>query len=129
MRGGVRGLAWAGLVLALGAGTARPGDAPTPPEPPCQRDYHLGVSVLARPSRTPEYVGYYVGGGCGKGGDPRLPTEGTWGWDYQGRCFARRVWLNWCHGRRYQGGAGSYQTDGPELKALLPCGRQECGER
>ena len=27
----------------------------------------------------------------------------------------RRVWLDWTHGRRYQGGSGSYRTDGPAL--------------
>jgi hypothetical protein len=27
----------------------------------------------------------------------------------------RRVTLEWWHGRRYQGGTGAYQSDGPKL--------------
>jgi len=60
-------------------------------------------------------MGYYVGGGLACRGEPRHPTEGTWGWDYEGRFFCRRIWLGWGHGRRYQGGTGAYKIDGPKL--------------
>jgi hypothetical protein len=76
--------------------------------------YPSRVSCLARPSDTGAYDGYYVGGGspcrgCGPGAD-----EGTWGWDYLGRCWKSKVALLWSHGR-CQGGTGAYQTDGPQL--------------
>jgi hypothetical protein len=75
------------------------------------------VSCLAQPSNTPANVGYYVGGGCpcGRLGEPRYPLEGTWGWDWSGWCCRRKVDLLWWHGRRYQGGTGAYNTDGPKL--------------
>src|SRR6266481_859386 len=63
----------------------------------------------ARPSNTPAYTGYYVGGGCLRSGEPRNLNEGTWGWDYEGGWLQHFVWLNWCHGRRCQGGTGSYR--------------------
>ena len=74
----------------------------------------------AIPSNTRHYGGYYVGGGVpihGEGpyyGDGT--DEGTFGWDYFGIAFPKRVVLNWTHGRRYQGGGGVYKTDGPKLK-------------
>jgi len=75
------------------------------------------ISKCARPSVTPAYVGYYVGGGAvGPKAEPPLASDGTWGWDYQGGWFRRRVILNWWHGRRYQGGIGAYKTDGPHLQ-------------
>jgi len=62
------------------------------------------------------YIGYPVGGGAPfHKGDYPCPTDGTWGWDYQGHCFARHEFLYWWHGRRYQGGTGSYTIDGPEV--------------
>src|SRR5215471_9396701 len=65
----------------------------------------LNVAWYARPSDTGAYIGYDVGGGgCGWKGQCRLLWEGTWGWDYSGRCFRRWVVLGWCHGRRYQEG-------------------------
>jgi hypothetical protein len=70
----------------------------------------LNVAWYARPSDTAAYVGYYVGGGCAWRGQPRTPAEGTWGWDYRGLFFLRRVGLNWCHCGRYQGGIGHYRT-------------------
>jgi hypothetical protein len=75
------------------------------------------TSRRARPSDTGRYTGYTVGGGSVRlrKGDPPLPHEGTWGWDYVGGVFKRRVILNWWHGRRYQGGPGAYQTDGPKI--------------
>jgi hypothetical protein len=61
-------------------------------------------------SDTGSYIGYYVGGGAACPGEPRFVNEGTWGWDYQGWLFPRRVMLDWWHGRRYQGGSGHYRT-------------------
>lgn len=74
------------------------------------------VSRFARPSDTGRYVGYTVGGGAGgrKGNQP-FAHEGTWGWDYTGGLFQRRVILGWWHGRRYQGGSGAYGTEGPKV--------------
>ncbi len=69
------------------------------------------ISTHAAPSRTPAYTGYYVGGGSAYGGDARRREEGTWGWDYAGIHLPRNVALGWNHGRRYQGGTGSYTTD------------------
>jgi hypothetical protein len=65
-------------------------------------------------------VGYYVGGGCAWRGEPRYPDEGTYGWDYEGCYFARRVWLLWSHGRRYQGGTGAYASDGVQSPLSVP---------
>jgi hypothetical protein len=56
-----------------------------------------------------------VGGGAPTLGSSPYLDEGTFGWDYFGITFRKRVALNWTHGR-HQGGAGAYQTDGPRLK-------------
>lgn len=63
---------------------------------------------------SPHFWGYWVGGGTAIGGGPPCADEGTWGWDFEGYP-SRRIWLNWSHGRRYQGGTGAYKTDGPKL--------------
>jgi hypothetical protein len=73
------------------------------------------VAPYAKPSVTPAYVGYYVGGGSVCDGDPRYRWEGTWGWDYCGWHLHSVVALGWWHGRRYQGGTGAYQPNGPKL--------------
>ncbi len=74
------------------------------------------TSRFAQPSDTGRYTGYTVGGGARlHKGEPPLPHEGTWGWDYTGGLFQRRVILGWWHGRRYQGGSGAYGTDGPKV--------------
>jgi hypothetical protein len=74
------------------------------------------VSRWAKPSDTGRYTGYQVGGGARlRRGEPPLAHEGTWGWDYTGGLFQRRVIHNWWHGRRYQGGPGAYRTDGPKV--------------
>jgi hypothetical protein len=79
-----------------------------------------GCSMLIRsraiPSNTPHYGGYWVGGGSPLFGDGPAFSEGTFGWDYFGILFTKRVALNWSHGRRYQGGTGAYKTDGPRLQ-------------
>jgi len=83
-------------------------------EVPCEGHVRAGcpqiVSPHARPSDTPSYWGYYVGGGAAVHGQPRCPEEGTWGWDYAG-LFPKRVALDWWHGAHAQGGGGSYATD------------------
>ncbi len=73
--------------------------------------------IACRPhaSDTSAYCGYTVGGGAAHHGEPRYLDEGTWGWDYTGWLFQRRVGLDWFHGARYQGGPGAYKTDGPRL--------------
>lgn len=79
---------------------------------PC-REHVPGIARYAKPSENPQYIGYYVGGGCHRcKGEYRGPDEGTWGWDYQGWC-PRAIVLKWCHCRRYQGGRGAYYPDGP----------------
>jgi hypothetical protein len=72
--------------------------------------YPLVVAWYARPSDTGRYIGYYVGGGCLCRGQHRCCDEGTWGWDYGGFVFPKRVILKWCHGCRYQAGIGYYRT-------------------
>jgi hypothetical protein len=78
--------------------------------------YTRRVSPLAIPSNTRHYGGGYVGGGATVLGQPRHVDEGTWGWDYEGVLFSKRIWLNWFHGRRDQGGGGSYKSEGPHVK-------------
>lgn len=78
------------------------------------------VACYAHPSETTAYVGYRVGGGSPCYGGHPSPAEGTWGWDYQGCLFPRRVFLCWWHGRCYQGGTGAYKTDGPKLHPRDP---------
>jgi hypothetical protein len=79
-----------------------------------------GCSMLLRPhaicSNPSRYGGYWVGGGKPCRGDSPFLDEGTFGWDYFGILFTKRVALNWSHGRQSQGGAGAYKTDGPKLK-------------
>jgi hypothetical protein len=115
----------AALWLGAVRGQAPPEGLPAPAgQPPAEGHPHGGpppVAWWAIPTRTPAYIGYYVGGGCAcaRRGEPRYPCEGTWGWDFTGRCFLRKVDLRWWHGRRYQGGVGAYEPEGPEpLKRL-----------
>ena len=65
---------------------------------------------------TRYYGGYWLGGGSPIRGDSPTAEEGTFGWDYFGMTFAKRIDLNWSHGRRYQGGMGAYKTDGPRIQ-------------
>lgn len=68
------------------------------------------------PTITPNYQGGYVGGGAAHGGHARRPSEGTWGYDYVGHPWIhRKVFLGWSHGRLYQGGGGTYATEGPKI--------------
>ena len=74
----------------------------------------------AKPQAACDYIGYYVGGGASRyGGRPRCPAEGTWGWDYFGRWYPRRVRLAWFCYPRSQGGEGQYQPDGPRVVEAL----------
>jgi hypothetical protein len=76
------------------------------------------VSPLAKPTESPHEIGYYVGGGAREKsprGEPRRPHEGVWGTDYSGLVIPKHVRLGWWHGQRYQGGTGSYPTDGPRV--------------
>src|SRR5204862_219598 len=59
------------------------------------------------------YRGDWVGGGLPVFGEGRTLEEGTFGWDYFGILFNKRVALNFSHGRLDQGGFGAYKTDGP----------------
>jgi hypothetical protein len=72
------------------------------------------IHSRAFPSDTGRYCGYYVGGGAAWHGEGRYEHEGTWGWDYHGFCFPKRVALGWWHGLP-QSRTGAYQTDGPKL--------------
>ncbi len=75
------------------------------------------VRRWAIPSDNYRYGGYYVGGGLPVRGEQRCVFhEGTWGWDYFGILFPKNISLNWGHGRRDQGGAGAYKTDGPKIR-------------
>lgn len=74
------------------------------------------VGRHARPTYGPDFGFGWVGGGAPSWrGEPRRTNEGVWGRDYQGVVYLRRVWPNWWHGQRQQGGPGSYRTDGPKL--------------
>ena len=76
------------------------------------------VSPLAKPGESPREFGYYVGGGArerSRRAECRHAHEGIWGTDYCGIIIPKHVDLGWWHGSRYQGGMGSYPTDGPRI--------------
>ncbi len=80
--------------------------------------YPQSIACWAVPSDTGAYCGYPVGGGCSCHHFGRLPNpqcDGTWGWDYCGRCFARKVFLLWWCNPHEQGGRGQYQPEGPNF--------------
>jgi hypothetical protein len=110
-------LSAASCVIGLFLAAVAHAQPPVGCDPQQRAGYPLVVSPWARPSDTGAYVGYLVGGGaarCHKA-EPAHPGDGTWGWDYAGRWLPRRVMLLWWHGRHYQGGIGSYRTDGPHV--------------
>lgn len=72
--------------------------------------YPKRVAWYAASSPNGKYQVGYVGGGTAFKGEPRYPSEGVWGMDYRGK-IPRKVFLRWSHGRRYQGGTGSYNPD------------------
>jgi hypothetical protein len=122
------------LVAALAAGAARAGDdaiplgSDAPDHTFARAGYPNTVSACAQPGRTPDYCGYYVGGGCVRHGGPPGPLEGVYGYDYCcGPCFCHHVILNFC--ARYQGGIGAYKTDGPHVPNVFALKLPEPGPR
>src|SRR5579862_6981752 len=117
------------LVVVIGVALADPPPPTSPPSPsapgpdaaaasatpaPVVMGHAPAVGRWSQPSDNGRYIGGYIGGGSPnfRRAEGRTPDEGTWGWDYH--CwFPRRTILGWWHGRRYQGGSGSYRTDGP----------------
>jgi hypothetical protein len=86
------------------------------PHPMSQAGYPQEVSPISMESYNQHYNGGFIGGGKGgHGGHEPCLNEGTWGWDYNlFRPMSSRIFLKWSHGRHYQGGTGSYATDGPK---------------
>lgn len=102
-----------GVCLLHPPGPPKPGTAwAARPRTACDAGYPFCLSKHAVPSDTGHYDGYRVGGGSAFHGDGPCVDEGTWGWDYTG--IGSIVRLGWSHGRRYQGGYGRYQTEGPK---------------
>jgi hypothetical protein len=129
-----RDLVLGGLTLVAWARVAGGGELlhehcdhgpPPPGRPRCIPHTHdragwpLNISAHAHPTRTPAYIGYYVGGGATHGGCDRRAEDGTWGRDYQGHWIPRHVWLGWYHGSRQQSGTGYYKTDGPFVPDVI----------
>jgi hypothetical protein len=77
--------------------------------------FPLEQSCLAKSTNPRAYTGYYVGGSQKSNCNCRCRNEGTWGWDYVGKCkwMTPLVRLNFAHPPRFQGGPGSYAPDGP----------------
>jgi hypothetical protein len=100
---------------------------PLPGNPRCllhtdeRAGYPRALSGHLEPSATPGGIGYYVGGGTPfSHGQARRCDEGTWGWDETGcHIFRCRNILGWSHVHRYQGGTGSYATDGPRIPDFI----------
>ncbi len=114
------GSASAGIFSHLHQGHAeKPHPTPDPGKPRhiCHTFERAGfpntMANHVQPSNAGDSYGYYVGGGGGHGSGPRCTNEGTYGWDYTGIHFPRKVILGWNHGRKAQGGTGAYKTDGP----------------
>ena len=103
------------LQFSAAAALARPDPGCCPEDPHQRAGNPQNVSWLAIPSNNRSYVGYYIGGGSPvpRCAYPRYVDEGTWGWDYRGFLFPRRIILGWWHGGHYQGGVEGYKTDGP----------------
>jgi hypothetical protein len=105
------------------------GGAPPPGKPRCiphthdRAGYPQCLASHVEATNTSGGIGYYVGGGAPAHhphGERRCREEGTWGWDETGHShFRRRVVLGWWHGRKYQGGAGRYATDGPHVPDIV----------
>lgn len=76
------------------------------------------ISPLAKKTKSSHEESYYVGGGSRERShhaEERHPHEGIYGVDYKGLLIPKKNALGWWHGRRYQGGTGSYAPDGPRL--------------
>ncbi len=98
-----------GIVWGPTSETYRACDFARAGNPQCQ-------AKITIPSNTRFYGGYYVGGGTPTRGAGRCIEDGTWGWDYSGILFPKRIALNWTAKGRFQGGTGAYKTDGPKLR-------------
>ena len=110
------GLAWLAtslFVLLADAPGVRGETFPNCPDGHTAAPFPPAIRPHAVPSNTRNYVGYYQGGGSVFRAEPRYLNEGTWGWDYAGIVRPKHIFLNWSHGRRYQGGTGAYRTVGP----------------
>jgi hypothetical protein len=84
------------------------------------------IARWAKPQDPCKYDGYYVGGGAWRyKHDGRTCQQGTWGWDYTGKCLHPLVRLGWTHPPRYQGGTGSYEPDGPRPLEELHAAHEE----
>jgi hypothetical protein len=86
--------------------------------PTCQEVERAGnprkIAFWARPQNSCAYDGYFVGGGSHMVHTlERSPDQGTWGWDFVGRCCAPTVKLTWTNPPRMQAGTGAYEPDGP----------------
>ncbi|MFI5456227.1 MAG: hypothetical protein ACHRXM_12335 [Isosphaerales bacterium] len=102
-------------------GTPPPGKPRCIPHTDERAGYPRELGGHLEPSTTSGGIGYYVGGGVPVGhGQLRHRDEGTWGWDETGcHLFRRRTILGWSGGRKYQGGAGAYATDGPHIPDVI----------
>ncbi|MSR32954.1 MAG: hypothetical protein EXR99_15785 [Gemmataceae bacterium] len=86
------------------------------------------VKKHAMPTHSPGYGGYWVGGACVKNGGAPGPVDGTYGRDYFGRLFERKVVLGWCFKDKAKGGAGNYATDkGPVVPNIFAIKLPEAG--
>lgn len=92
-----------------------------PPHTFDQAGHPEQISKCAYPSNTPNYFGYYVGGGCVCHGGPPGPADGTWGWDYAGLCcHCKKIVLGWCS--KCKGGpyGGPYAVEGRRTPDIGP---------
>ena len=104
--------AHAGSEISLYA-AASPCDVARAGHPACTRSWATGGGGC-------DYTGYYVGGGAHSYWHlGRCPNQGTWGWDYTGKCVPPLVRLGWWNAPRRQGGTGSYAPDGPRFLEKL----------
>jgi len=71
----------------------------------------MNIRPRSLPSNTWPYGGYWIGGGQALKGRFPSADDGTFGWDYFGLTFTKRIDLNWSRANRYQGGTGAYKTD------------------
>ena len=86
-----------------------------------QSGYANMVKKHAKPTNTPAYDGYWVGGSSfsRKASGPG-PLQGTDGRDYFGKCFDRIIVLGWKNREHDKVGTGSYATDGgPRVRNVL----------